>query len=192
MENGSVYLDQILAGPTKWAGLLWREAKHEAGDRCAHVALAPATPFPACWRRGRWGGRYEHDGGALKWFEGSAGNEAHRRACPRWQQVGGVQQQRQRGQDVVAAARLARESRWTTSMLCKDEAALVLCQNWRLSTKRPHGGSGQRVRRSGWVGRIAWAAAAAKRAAAAAACSSSSKLCAQVAAAAAAPVGSTG
>jgi hypothetical protein len=173
MENGSVYLDQILAGPTKWAGLLWREAKHEAGDRCAHVALAPATPFPACWRRGRWGGRYEHDGGALKWFEGSAGNEAHRRACPRWQQVGGVQQQRQRGQDVVAAARLARESRWTTSMLCKDEAALVLCQNWRLSTKRPHGGSGQ-------------------RAAAAAACSSSSKLCAQVAAAAAAPVGSTG
>jgi hypothetical protein len=75
-------------------------------------ALAPAQLFLACLRRG---------------FEGRQGRRLIRRACPRWQQLDGVEQRQQRRQDVNVAARLARESRWTASMPAEDAAALVLC-----------------------------------------------------------------
>jgi hypothetical protein len=47
MENGTVYLGRILAGPTKWAGLLWREAQNEVGDHWGHGGAGGSPPSMA-------------------------------------------------------------------------------------------------------------------------------------------------
>jgi hypothetical protein len=64
MENGTMYLGRILAGPTKWASLLWREAYYKAGDPCTHGGAggSPAVSGLPPARAGP-GRRLEHTGG---------------------------------------------------------------------------------------------------------------------------------